>query len=140
MICETALQVHIRRYGKSVPHRVFLFGVWVQTTKTPCHLAGERAWFLCPFCGRRCAILYPKQCRKCAGGRYAKELMNPRSRKIQMAIDLRTRLGQSSGGTLAPFPAKPKWMRWRTYLRLRAKSEALESEIWAAEHFKLFGW
>ena len=73
LICETALQVHIRRYGKTVPDRVFLYGVWVLTTKTECHLGGSRSWFVCPTCNRRCAILYPKNCRKCVKGRYAKE-------------------------------------------------------------------
>jgi len=67
------------------------------------------------------------------GGRYAKERMNPRNRMIDRAIDLRTRLGQTEGGTVARFPTKPKWMRWHTYLRLRAKSLALEKKMWGAE-------
>lgn len=139
MICEWSRKVHIRQLGKSLPDRVFVAGVWVRTTTTPCHLGGHRNWFLCPLCGRRCAILYPRLCRKCLKGRYAKELMTPHDRKIDKAIDLRARLGQTSGGLLGPFPTKPKWMRWHTYLGLRAESLALEKEIWAVEHTRLFG-
>jgi len=44
--------------------------------------------------------------------------MSPHNRKIHKAIKLRKRLGQRSGGTLAPLPEKPKGMHWRTYERL----------------------
>jgi len=63
--------------------------------------------------------------------------MNPLSRKIDRAIDLRARLGQKEGGIVVRFPSKPKWMRWHTYLRLRAKSLALEKETWDAEWARL---
>jgi hypothetical protein len=104
----------------------------------PVRAGGHRLWFICPSCGRRCAILYPTRCRKCVNGRYAVELMTPHDRKISKAIELRRRLGQMSGGTIAAFPPKPKWMRWHTYLARRAKSMALETEIWAAEHARFF--
>jgi len=48
-----------------------------------------------------------------------------------------TRPNWRSGGTLAPFPEKPKRMRWHTYLRLRDQGMALEREIWAADARKL---
>jgi hypothetical protein len=40
-----------------------------------------------------------------------------------------------------PFPWKPKGMRWRTYERLRARSEAAygRSLIALAKRFNLFG-
>jgi hypothetical protein len=40
---------------------------------------------------------------------------------------------------IAPFPKKPKLMRWHTYLRLRAESMALETKIWDVEHALLLG-
>ena len=139
MICEHAKKVRIGRLGKGLPDRVFISNVWVRITTTRCHLGGSRYWFLCPSCGRRCAILYPRKCRKCINGRYAVELLKPLDRKITKAIELRARLGQTVGGLLAPFPAKPKWTRWHTYLRLRAEGLKLEQEIWSAEHVILFG-
>ena len=57
--------------------------------------------------------------------------MTQSDRKLTKAIKLRARLGQTSGGIVAPFPHKPKWMRWHTYLRIRANGLALEKEIWA---------
>ena len=134
MICERSRKVHIREFGRELPVSLHVSGIWVRLAITPCQLGGHRYWFLCPTCGRRCAILYPRQCRKCMNGRYAKELMTPHDRKIDKAIDLRARLGQTSGGLLATFPTKPKWMRWHTYLRLRTESLALEKEIWKVEH------
>ena len=137
MICEQAFKVHIREFGKNLPDHVFVYARRVQVTTSKCHLGGHRYWFSCPSCSRRCAILYPYCCRKCVDGRYAKELMTPLSRKIDRAIDLRMRLGQRKGGIVVRFPIKPKWMRWHTYLRLRAKSLVLEQEIWEAEWARL---
>lgn len=136
--CERSRRTHIRKLGKALQDRVLVSGVWVRTTTTPCHLGGHRCWFLCPACGRRCAILYPRQCRKCINGRYAVESMTPLDRKITKAIALRARLGQLTGGTLAPFPEKPKRMRRRTDLKLRARSPELEKEIWAIEGAERF--
>lgn len=139
MICETASQVYIKQLRKKNCDPSFIFGLWVRIERTPCHLGGYRYWFLCPSCSRRCAILYPHNCRKCVNGRYFKELLSPRHRKISKAISLRRRLGQTTGGIIAPFPDKPKLMRWHTYLALRTESLALENEIWAAEHALQFG-
>ena len=40
----------------------------VRLTWTPCHYGGERVWFQCPECGRRCGVLYLSwrvACRHC---------------------------------------------------------------------------
>lgn len=133
LICERAQQVQIRQFGKSLGETVRVFGRSVKVTTTPCYLGGYRYWFVCPICKRRCAILYPYSCRVCRNGRYASELLSPRDRKINKAIGLRERLGQKEGGTIAPFPSKPKWMRWHTYQRLRDQGMHLEREIWDEE-------
>lgn len=57
----------------------------------------------------------------------------PHDRKLNKALGIRERLGQKSGGTLAPFPAKPNWMRWHTYQHLREQVMALERELWGGE-------
>jgi len=40
--------------------------------RTPCNYGGERVWFMCPNCDRRCAVLYGNDfvCRGCIGIRY----------------------------------------------------------------------
>lgn len=63
--------------------------------------------------------------------------MTPQHRKIDKAIELRSRLAQQTGGIAVPFPQKPKRMRWHTYLRLRAQGTALEKEIWATERKRM---
>jgi hypothetical protein len=44
-------------------------------TRTLCTFGGARAWFTCPGCGRRCAILYARlgrfRCRSCLRLAYA---------------------------------------------------------------------
>jgi len=137
MICERAQQIHIRRFGKKPGASVRVCGRQIKVTTTPCHLGGVRHWFLCPSCQRRCAILYPHTCRLCRNGRYVCELLAPHDRMINKAITLRERLGQKRGGTIAPFPSKPKWMRWHTYQRLRDKGMALERDIWTKEAQRL---
>jgi hypothetical protein len=137
MICDRARKVDVRKLGKVRGESVWVAGRLIEVTTTPCHLGGVRSWFVCPTCGRRCAILYPHDCRLCRNGHYASELQSPLDRKLNKAFKIRGRLGQRSGGTLAPFPEKPKRMRWHTYLRLRDQGMALEREIWAADARKL---
>lgn len=129
MICEHANQVHIKSFGRSSNNLGIIEGHAISIVTTPCNFGGVRYWFQCPSCGRRCAILYPLACRICCDGRYASELLSPHDRSINTAIRKRQRLGQLSGGTLAPIPKKPKFMRWHTYLRLRAECEALETQL-----------
>ena len=139
MICEQIPQLRIWDVAEASSGLVIVYDIPVEITQTPCHLGGLRNWFLCPKCGRRCAILYLIVCRKCINGRYSVELQTPRVRQITKAIRLRERLGQTKDGIVAPFPPKPKRMRWHTYLRLREESLALEQRIWAAEYARLFG-
>ena len=141
MICENQEQFNIRksRIRLDEVDEIMVADRWVGFTSTPCHLVGRRYWFLCPGCERRCAILYPHLCRVCIKGRYRSETLNSHRRKIRKAIKWRGAVGQVKGGTIAPFPSKPKRMRWHTWMRLRAESMTLEQEIWAADFLKMFG-
>lgn len=130
MICERAKQLRIQDLPSPPPDTLHHGGQPISTTSTPCGFGGRRYWFLCPDCGRRCAILYPVRCRLCAKARYATEHKSQSSRKIAKAHKIRERLGQTEGGLLAPFPGKPKGMHWRTYERIRQDAMALEREIW----------
>jgi hypothetical protein len=92
------------------------------------HFGGERRWFVCLSCGRRCAVLYAGerfQCRLCLGLVYQSQSEDPRFRSLSKAQRLRQRLG-GSRNMAQPFPDKPKGMHWTTYHRLCTEGMALE--------------
>jgi hypothetical protein len=105
---------------------------------TPCHFGSKRPWFICSacrngrYCGRRVAKLYLGfggifACRHCNNLAYASQHEAPSERGILAAQRIRMRLG-GDPSLAALFPQKPKWMRWRSYDRLRARAEAAESK------------
>jgi AAA domain/Helix-turn-helix domain of resolvase len=114
---------------KSIEQRVPL-------TWTPCHLGGQRPWFLCSvfsngrYCGRRSAVLYGAgglfACRRCYGLAHASQQESPMWRGMSQAQKIRMKLG-GSASLAEPFPDKPKLMHWRTYLSLRARAQAAEN-------------
>ena len=98
------------------------------------HYGGERAWFICPNCARRCGKLYGGSrfcCRKCWGLTYESQREQRHHRLLRRAQGLRMRLG-GSPSMADPFPRKPKGMHWRTYERLRRQHDALEDGMNAA--------
>lgn len=116
----------------------------VRVVRTPCHLGGSRAWFLCPAgaCRRRVAILYCGggifACRHCHQLASASSREDPGSRATRRADRLRARLGWEPGILNGP-GMKPKWMRWRTFERLIAQHDQLvgRSMQALASQFKL---
>lgn len=89
---------------------------------TPCHLGGERPWFLCPCCGRRVARLYGSTmfaCRHCLRLNYRSQQASKRDRATDRSFDLRCALGCDEGFLIRPaeFIRKPKGMHWRTFER-----------------------
>jgi hypothetical protein len=104
----------------------------VRIVRTPCHLGGSRAWFICPAvgCRRRVAILYGGAifaCRHCYQLAYASAREDPDDRAARRADRLRARLGWEHG-ILNGNGCKPKWMRWNTFERLAAEHDAFVSE------------
>ncbi|MFM9847002.1 MAG: hypothetical protein ACKVP3_07570 [Hyphomicrobiaceae bacterium] len=100
--------------------------------KTETNFAGQRQWFQCLSCARRCRILYGGtlfRCRKCQGLRYETQYEPPFARAATRALKIRERLG-SKGGIDDRFPDKPKRMHWQTYERLRDEAERHEN-AWA---------
>lgn len=95
---------------------------------TGLHFAGRRAWFLCPArgCGRRVAILYGGSifaCLHCHKLAYACQGKTAEGRAIQRADNIRRRLGWDPG-ILNGDGGKPKGMRWRTFVQLKAEHDA----------------
>lgn len=84
---------------------------------TPCHLGGQRVWFLCPCCGRRVAILYGGKsftCRHCHQLAYASQRENRFYRALRRARKIQDRLGWNGPCGWE----KPKGMHRRTFERL----------------------
>lgn len=130
MICEAQPQFHVRSLPAGVEGFVRVQGgVHVAIERTTCNLGGSRAWFLCPTCNRRCAILYPVKCRICLGLNYASEHEGKLDRLLRKAIMHRAMHGQSKGGIAPAFPSKPKLMRWHTYFKARKQAEVFERKV-----------
>jgi hypothetical protein len=87
---------------------------------TPCNYGGKRAWWICPNCGRRVAVLWGGRkfaCRYCHRLAYQSTRTAPGSECYSRANKVRARLGWN-GGVASPTGNKPKGMHWTTYLRL----------------------
>lgn len=101
----------------------------------PCRFGGTRPMLLCARCGRRQLFLYlpPGQwhyaCRRCLGASYPSQSDNPLRRLQRRLRKLAARLG--------PSHARPRGMRWRTFLRLRDHISSLEQEIEALIYGRL---
>lgn len=94
----------------------------VTIARTPCHLGGTRAWFLCPCCSRRVARLYLRDlfaCRHCWRLNYASQQASKRDRASDRSWALRQALGCDEGFLCLPaeYIPKPKGMHWRTFER-----------------------
>jgi len=93
---------------------------------TPCYFGGRRAWFLCPACGRRVAILYGNSvitCRHCCNLAYACQRESVSERAMRRIDSIRVRLGWGLG-FLNGEGSKPKGMHWRTFERLKVAHDA----------------
>jgi hypothetical protein len=88
-------------------------------------------WFACPNCYRTCSVLYGGRrfyCRQCWRLTYASQYEDRWERARGQAEKIRAKLGQPGFidfDSTHDFPEKPKWMRWHTYRRLRAKDSQL---------------
>jgi hypothetical protein len=100
---------------------------------TACNYGGKRAWFLCPGCNRRVAVLYGAGryfwCRHCYNLTYASQQVQYYERLMNKASAIRERLGGSINLSL-PFPEKPKGMHWGTYQRLREEAKQANRLSW----------
>jgi hypothetical protein len=109
----------------------------VRLTWTWCNYGGQRPWFICPGagCGRRVGKLYAAGryflCRHCYDLAYDCQRETAHDRLLRKAQNIRQRLG-GSASIAEPFPWKPKGMHWKTYWRIRERSEDAELLSWGA--------
>ncbi len=79
---------------------------------------GERRWFVCPGCDRRCAVLYVKSraltCRECVDATYLTSTLGKQARLQDRLHKARAALGMDECG----HAVKPRGMHEVTWLRL----------------------
>ena len=100
----------------------------VRVEWTPCPFGGNRAWFRCPACGRRAAILYSSgvfACRRCLNLAYESQREAPHYRALSKAQGIHEKLGGT--GIIDEPVFKPKGMHWRTFSRHMARFREAES-------------
>ena len=98
------------------------------------HFGGRRAYFLCPECRARVESLYAAPylaCRSCHHLAYQSENLTPLWRKSGKLRKLQEK-ADADTSRLPCILAKPKWMRWHTYLSLRRKIQEADRNFAAA--------
>jgi hypothetical protein len=102
---------------------------------TPCNYGGRRAWWNCPSCHGRVAILYSAgkyfACRHCYQLCYFSQQERKADRLLRRAWKIRRRLGQVEGGHMERVPDKPKGMHYLTYYKLMNDCYDYETENFA---------
>lgn len=133
---QITLRYRTRSNGGEWQERHYPVGVEL----TPCHFGGNRAWFRCPVCGRRAAILYGSgvfACRRCLRLVYGSQREAPHYRALHKAQNIHERLGGT--GIIDDPVAKPKGMHWRTYSRHMARLREAESRAVPPWLFRALG-
>jgi len=109
----------------------------VNLTTTPCHMGGERPWFLCPGrgCHKRVAVLYSGgifACRSCHRLAYPSQRENQMDRATRRADRIRDKMGWPGGILEGGDWGKPKGMHWRTYERLCREHDTFVNAVSSA--------
>lgn len=124
-----SVRIHVRTDHVDIEYQVesggrsFSQSISVQLSFTQCKLGGSRAWWECPSCSKRVAVLYGWgrfQCRKCLDLHYLSQSETDQDRTLRRAGKLRKRLGWQPG-IINPRGGKPRGMHWQTYYQLSAR-------------------
>jgi hypothetical protein len=112
--------------------------IWL--THTPCNYGGKRAWFSCPQCCKRVAVLFRVdrrfRCRKCHKLSYQTQCWDQLDRSGHLARKIRVQLG-GSGGLGDAFPPKPVGMHLKTYFTLMQRALKAEWKFWTLMEEKI---
>lgn len=106
----------------------------VRLTETACNYGGGRMWFVCPYCARRCALVYIGRqvaCRKCLKLKYPSQSDDETNASWRRQRKLEAKLGG------ADYWRKPKGMHQTTFQRIR--EEIIEEES-QREALLVAGW
>jgi hypothetical protein len=110
----------------------------VEISFTKCRLGGSRAWWLCPNCSRRVAVLFGWgrfECRECAKLSYQCQSESESDRALRRAEKLRKRLGWAPG-VANPREGRPLGMHGAMYNKLLREYAKAEADVWG----QLGGW
>jgi hypothetical protein len=111
----------------------------VPLESAPYHFGGYRAWFRCPVCGRRAAILFGGDvfaCRQCRHLAYESQREAPHFRALHKAQAIHQKLGGT--GVIDDPVFKPKGMHWRTFSRQMQRFREAESRAVPPWLFRCF--
>lgn len=124
----------------------------VRVVWTPCHYGGQRPWWSCPCCLRRCALLFGTtrggrfdwRCRTCSGLRHASTREGELDRATRRVRRIRQRVFGLRGRDAAPFdaggvpvPPRPRGMWRQTYVRELARLDDAEQDANAAFYLEM---
>ena len=103
----------------------------------PRHFGGRQWFFICPYLDQRCTVLWMPPgardfaCRQKWGRRvaYNSQFLDRNNQAHRGKERIKSRLCRIGGFDPEQweFPPKPKWMRWSTYKRAKAKFDRYES-------------
>jgi len=136
-LVENTRSFHIRDMTWSLTNgveTVHLDDIHVQIAWRATPFGGKRAYFVCPECLRRTETLYRAPhpaCRKCHRLAYRSENLTPLWRRNEKLRKLQEK-AVADTLRLPCILAKPKWMRWHTYLSLRRKIQEADRNFAAA--------
>lgn len=92
----------------------------VKLSFTPCHFGGDRPWFRCPCCDRRCAILWGRGrflCRSCHRVAYPSQNESIGSQAIRRIHEIRAALGVEASLPIEHIK-RPRYMRYGRFQTL----------------------
>lgn len=133
IVLEGALK--LRYTIQSGEHEDQTVRVIIPIRRHACRFGGERLYWACPSCYRRCEVVAMAThgrswgCRTCLRLRYTSQGLDAVQRLQRRADSIYDRLGGSDEDGVVH---KPKWMRWRTFHGLMDKADNLAAESDAA--------
>lgn len=113
--CELALQLDYNFGPHQIPVREK-----VKLTFTACHFGGDRPWFRCPECNRRCAILWGRGrflCRSCHRVAYSSQNESIGSLAMRRIHEIRAALGVEASVQIERIQ-RPRYMRYGRFQTL----------------------
>jgi len=109
--------------------KVELATIYFEATRM--HFGGQRLWFRCPHCDRRCRVLFATRriaCRRCHSLRYASQKETRGDRATRAMMKIVRRLSPDDPDPCNELPEKPPGMHRRTYDRLVKRYEAYNDQ------------
>jgi hypothetical protein len=108
----------------------------IELAATAARFGGKRWWLICPLTGKKARKLYWLQGQNEFRHRLAIDppfsYATQRTSGLNRVMQRRNVAAQKLQASELQSGGKPKWMRWKTYARLVARSKRLEKEFTSA--------